>query len=107
MTSYSSCPEDTYCSFTSILKADFYQSEVAVTGSGTATTIFGRRLGADANNRVLQEESIEEESPFDIIVEVNAANDGPGDLLKTAGGVSVGFTALTSFNALAALMLLA
>ena len=49
------------CTFSSILKADFYQTGGTASGSGVAKLKFNRRLGvkADANNRVLQEESIE------------------------------------------------
>lgn len=106
-----------YCHFSSILFADFYINRGFVTGEGTADLIFanpgaaakfptGRRLGADESvvkSRKLQDGA---EGEFDLSVAVNGPDDGPG-ALRTAGGASVGLSALASAVALLSAALLA
>lgn len=117
LSTYLGCLGEHYCSITTLIKAAFYQkvddgTDGQASGTGLAVTMFSRRrLGAeyetDANDRLLQGESIEEENSFAIVVDLNTDNDRPGDFLKTSDGVSVGFTALTSLIAQAGLLLLA
>lgn len=100
-----------YCTFSSILFADFYVSRGTASGSGSANLIFGtpgtRRLGdpeEETTGRKLQED--ESESPFDVSVPVDLTDTGPAGL-KTAGGASYGITALASTLALLGAALLA
>lgn len=107
LTYYPGCENADYCRFSSILFADFYITPGVASGSGSARTQFyesSRRLGADntARGRALQE--TEAGSVFDLSVGIAANDDGPG-ALKTAGGASLGFTALASFMAIAGSML--
>lgn len=93
-----------YCTFQSVLFADFYVIAGNVDGSGSATVKYAgsaRRLG-QVEDRKLQEEG----SPFDVSVPLAADESGPGSL-KTAGGVSLGLTALASVVALASAGLMA
>lgn len=99
-----------FCTFSSILFADFYISRGVASGAGSANLVFAtpgnRRLGApeDATARKLQEDEVAE-SPFDVSVPVDLTDTGPAGL-KTAGGASYGISALASALALlgAALM---
>lgn len=100
-----------YCTFSSILFADFYVSRGTASGSGSANLVFGapgtRRLGGpeeETTGRKLQED--ESESPFDVSVPVDLTDTGPAGL-KTAGGASYGITALASILALLGAALLA
>ena len=102
-------PQDVYCSFASILFADFYLAAGTVAGNGNANMEFkntARRLkgGVEGERRQLQEAAAA--SPFDVAVGVTELDDGPG-ALKTAGGASMGFTALASAVALVSAALLA
>ena len=104
LTYYPGCTGDHFCRFSSILFADFYITRGTASGSGSAKTKFEgtrRRLGANNEGRALQETA---GSVFDVSVELDITDEGPG-ALKTAGGVSLGFTALASFMALAGSML--
>lgn len=103
LTFYGSCDGNHYCLLSSILFADFYATAGIASGDGAARVKFEgstRRLAEE--NRLLQEDS----SPFDINVALAESEDGP-ILAKTAGGASLGFTALVSFIALSAGLLLA
>jgi len=99
LTSYNNaaCVDAEVCKFSSILFADFYQDADTVSGSGEAKVKFSRRRLGD-EDRALQE--ADAESEFGLSVNVGIAEDGPG-AIKTAGGVSVGLTALASIMALA------
>ena len=89
----SSCEGGTeYCSFSSILFADFYIQEGEVVGDGAATMMFegSRRLAASSeDSRKLQAPGTETSSSFGLNVGLNAEDDG-GYRLKTAGGSSYG-----------------
>ena len=108
LTALSCNPQDVYCSFASILFADFYLAAGTVAGNGNANMEFrtNRRLkgGVEGERRQLQEAAAA--SPFDVAVGVTELDDGPG-ALKTAGGASMGFTALASAVALVSAALLA
>ena len=109
LSALSCVPQSVYCSFASILFADFYLSAGTVAGDGNANMEFKitrRRLkgGVEGERRQLQEAAAA--SPFDVSVGVTELDDGPG-ALKTAGGASTGFTALASAVALVSLALLA
>jgi hypothetical protein len=103
-----------YCTFSSILFADFYVSRGVASGGGNANLIFAaigsRRLGSPEDestdrNRKLQEDEAAD-SPFDVSVPVDLTDTGPAGL-KTAGGASYGITALASALALLGAALLA
>ena len=92
-----------WCSFSSILFADFYKNAGEVFGVGTAFLEFGRRRLGDANkpdeDRVRKLQESEGSSPFDLVVRTNMADDGPGSL-KTAAGAFYGVTLVTTAMAL-------
>lgn len=100
-----------YCTFSSILFADFYISRGVASGEGSANLVFAtpgnRRLGApeDTAVRKLQEDEVAE-SPFDVSVPVDLTDTGPAGL-KTAGGASYGISVLASALALLGAALLA
>lgn len=117
LTSYSDagCLQSPKCSFSSILFADFYQSVGQAGGSGNANLAFrtasggaARKLseldGEDSERRQLQADGAQ--STFDIDVQVQSLDDGPG-ALKTAGGASFGVTVLFSSIALVSAAMLA
>lgn len=109
LSALSCVPQSVYCSFASILFADFYLAAGTVAGNGNANMEFkntARRLkgGVEGERRQLQEAAAA--SPFDVAVGVTELDDGPG-ALKTAGGASMGFTALASAVALVSAALLA
>ena len=99
-----------WCTFSSILFADFYKNAGEVFGVGTAFLEFKRRRLGDANKpdgdaaRKLQDSG--GSSPFDLVVRTNLADDGPG-ALKTAGGASYGVTLVATAMALLSAALLA
>lgn len=119
-----------YCHFSSILFADFYAIRGFVTGAGAANLIFvapdadpnypsgfeptrKRKLAATPKAKETPEElalrRLQDgagESPFDLIVPTDVTDDGPG-ALRTAGGASVGFTALATIVGLLSAALLA
>jgi len=113
LTSYNdnSCLQADYCTFSSILFADFYQSVGAAGGSGNANLAFeeiARRLG-EVDGEVAERRQLQADggqSTFDIDVQVQNLDDGPG-ALKTAGGATFGMTALASFIALVSAAMLA
>jgi len=79
--------------FSTILYAEFYESGIAVAGSGVATLGFTtvRRLGAsgsEKNGRVLQEADVVQE--FDIVADIVKSDDSP-TALQTAGGATASF----------------
>ena len=101
-----------YCHFSTILYADFYASSSSAVGAGSATMIFPttgrkkRRLGEalpDGQDRRMQEDPPAQENPldrenppastFDISIPLEASDYRPS-MFRTAGGVSLGFTAL-------------
>lgn len=89
-----------FCTFASILFADFYISQGAVSGIGNAKLAFKtsrRRLG-DPEGRELQNDP-GAASPFDVNVPVDLTDTGPGSL-KTAGGSSFGIGTFTFTMAL-------
>lgn len=112
------CQGSEWCTFSSVLFADFYINRGIVFGEGSATLEFAdisrreRRLGEEDSEydeegnaiALLEEESRQrrnlqdEESPFDLEVGVNGVEDGPG-ALRTAGGVSSGFSVVVSLLA--------
>ena len=98
-----------YCTFSSILFADFYISQGVVSGSGSANLQFaapgGRRLGAPEEEtavRKLQDEAAA--SPFDVSVPVDLTDEGPG-ALKTAGGAAYGIVFTSAIALLSAALL--
>ena len=99
-----------WCSFSSILFADFYKNAGEVFGVGTAFLEFARRRLGDANKpdgdatRKLQETG--GSSPFNLVVRTNLADNGPGTL-KTAGGASYSVTLVPTAMALLSAALLA
>merc|ERR1712232_1239714 len=94
LTSFSGCNGLDVCVFDSILFANFYATEGAVSGTGVATLQFARRrLGATGSRRKLQQ--ADQAADFGLNVDVNALDDGPG-ALATAGGATLGMTALVS-----------
>jgi len=81
-----SCTNEYWCDFSSVLFAQFYNTDGTVSGSGDASLQFlttRRRLG--------QEQRRLQEGPgtagMDMSIDVNGETEGPGDL-KTAGGAS-------------------
>jgi hypothetical protein len=81
-----SCTNQYWCDFSSVLFAQFYNTDGEVSGAGDASLQFlttRRRLG--------QEQRRLQEGPgtagMDISIDVNGEVEGPGDL-KTAGGAS-------------------
>ena len=103
LTYYPGCSGSDYCYFSSILFADFQISTGKAEGSGSARTKFKtrRRLNENDEGRALQEAGpADGDSAFDIAIGIEATDEGPG-ALKTAGGVSLRFTALASVMALA------
>ena len=96
-----------FCTFASILFADFYISQGAVSGIGSAKLAFKtsrRRLG-EPEGRELQNDP-GAASPFDVNVPVDLTDTGPGSL-KTAGGSSFGIGTFTFTMALLGAVLLA
>jgi len=107
-----------FCHFSSILFADFYAIRGFVSGAGNANLVFvapdaapvypnmaSRKLTEeDRDARRLQDSG--GESPFDLIVPTDITDDGPGGL-RTAGGASVGLTALATIVGLLSAALLA
>merc|ERR1712232_1462416 len=93
LTTFADCNGSDVCVFDSILFAQFYATEGAVTGEGIATLQFetARRLRADGSRRKMQQ--ADQAADFGLNVDVNAVNDGPG-ALATAGGATLGMTAL-------------
>ena len=87
----SACSGAEWCSFSSVLFADFYMSRGNVTGSGNAKLQFGERRLTEG--RRLQEGA--DSSKFDLGVGVNGIGDGRASL-KTAGAVSSRFSVLPS-----------
>jgi len=104
LTYHGGCDGSHYCLFQSVLFADFYVTAGTVDGSGEATVKYSsstRRL-AEGEQRMLQEGG----SPFDVSVPLQGDVEGPG-ALKTAGGVTLGLTALASAVALVSAGLMA
>lgn len=110
-----------FCHFSSILFADFYAIRGFVSGAGNANLIFvapdAAAIYPDMTARKLTEEERDArdarrlqdsggESPFDLIVPTDITDDGPGGL-RTAGGASVGLTALATIVGLLSAALLA
>lgn len=111
------CQGSEWCTFSSVLFADFYINRGIVFGEGSATLEFAnisrreRRLEGDyeeeegLSTALIEDEARErrnlqeEESPFDLTVGVNGMDDGPGSL-RTAGGVSSGFSVVVTLLAL-------
>jgi hypothetical protein len=85
----SACSGAEWCSFSSVLFADFYMSRGNVTGSGNAKLEFGERRLTE--RRMLQEGG--DSSKFDLSVGLNGIGDGRASL-KTAGAVSSRFSVL-------------
>jgi len=96
----------------SILFADFYKSAGEVSGIGQATLKFAaaRRMlkGSDADAAIEGRRQLQDDEPtvFDVSVGVTNDAEGPG-ALKTAGGASLGFTAMATAAALVSAALLA
>jgi FlaG/FlaF family flagellin (archaellin) len=87
LSSYDELIPDT---FSTILYAQFYESGIPVSGSGSANLGFtaGRRLGSGNNGRVLQE--IDAVQEFDIVADIVKSEDSP-TALQTAGGATASF----------------
>merc|ERR1712110_219720 len=94
----STCNGNAVCVFDTILFAQFYATEGSVSGEGIATLQFARRrrLGANGNDRRKLQQA-DQASEFGLNVDVNALDDGPG-ALATAGGATLGVTALVAFT---------
>merc|ERR1712110_1075411 len=103
LTTFADCNGSDVCVFDSILFAQFYATQGAVSGDGIATLQFqtARRLGGK-QRKLQQAESADD---FGLNVDVNALDDGPG-VLATAGGATLGMTALVSFMGLVSALLL-
>ena len=97
------CSGAEWCTFSSILFADFYINTGSVTGSGTAQLEFARRRLKE-DRRMLQGE--DSSSTFDLSLGVNGM-DGGRAALKTAGATSFGFYTLCCVTTLVGLALLA
>ena len=104
-----------YVMIQSILFADFYKSAGSVSGIGQATLKFAaaRRMlkgsdGADADTAIEGRRRLQDDAPsaFDVNIGVTNDAEGPG-ALKTAGGASLGFTAMATAAALVSAALLA
>jgi len=105
-----------YVVIQSILFADFYKSAGTVSGIGQATLKFAdnsRRMlkgsdGADADTAIEGRRRLQDDAPSTFDVNIGVTNDaeGPG-ALKTAGGASLGFTAMATAAALVSAALLA
>lgn len=110
LTSYdpTACNGQEWCTFASVLFADFYSSPGSVYGNGNANLEFAeirRKLrGVEEEGRQLQDADVP--SPFDVNVLVSGLYDGPG-ALRTAGGASFGLSLLVSAVALVVAALLA
>lgn len=110
LTSYtaSSCLNQYWCDFASVLFAQFYNTDGEVSGAGDAIIQFktrrNRRALGESDGRALQEDP--GSAGMDITIDVNGEVEGPGDL-KTAGGASLGATALASAIAFVGAALLA
>jgi hypothetical protein len=107
LTSYvdSSCLNQYWCDFASVLFAQFYNTDGTVSGAGDASLQFktgARRLG-EAQDRRLQDDP--GSAGMDISIDVNGDVEGPG-ALKTAGGASAA-TAFASAVAFVGAVLLA
>jgi len=106
LTSFSDCNGLNVCVFDSILFANFYTTEGAVNGVGIATLQFGRRrLGANSSGNQRKLQQADQAADFGLNVEVKALDDGPG-ALATAGGATLGMTALVSFMGLVSALLI-
>ena len=107
LTTFTDCNGSDVCVFDSILFAQFYQTQGAVSGDGIATLQFdtARRLRANGNNGQRQLQAAESAADFGLDVDVVALNDGPGQL-ATAGGATLGMTVLVSLIALVPALLL-
>jgi hypothetical protein len=84
------CAAGDYCQFGSILFAAFYATTGTVGGAGVASMQFGtRRLAVGGLRSLQQAEEAAATSKFDLSVEIEAADDGPG-VYQTAAGASMG-----------------
>jgi hypothetical protein len=110
LTSYTKalCLNEYWCDFASVLFAQFYNTDGEVSGAGDAILQFktrrNRRALGESDGRALQEDP--GSAGMDITIDVNGEVEGPGDL-KTAGGASLGATALASAIAFVGAALLA
>lgn len=105
-----------FAAIQSILFADFYKSAGTVSGIGQATLKFAdnsRRMlkgsdGADADTAIEGRRRLQDDAPstFDVNIGVTDDAEGPG-ALKTAGGASLGFTAMATAATLVSAALLA
>jgi hypothetical protein len=106
LTSYKEddCDGAEWCTFSTLLFADFYVSPGAVYGLGNANLEF-RKLGGvvDEERRQLQEAVAA--SPFEVIVALESTDETAGD--ETSAGVSYGYSVSASALALASAALLA
>jgi hypothetical protein len=107
LTTFADCNGSDVCVFDSILFAQFYATQGAVSGDGIATLQFqtARRLGANGYGKQRKLQQAESAADFGLNVDVNALDDGPG-ALATAGGATLGMTALISFMGLVSALLL-
>jgi len=83
-----SCVNEYWCDFSSVLFAQFYNTDGSVGGEGDASLQFKtrrRRLGEEQEQRRLQEGP--GSAGMDMSIDVVGETEGPGDL-KTAGGAS-------------------
>ncbi len=85
-----------WCSFSSILFADFYVNTGSVAGSGNATLMFDGTRRRLEEGRQLQEGT---SSTFDLTLGVNGIDDSPYKL-KTTGALSLGLSALSCLASL-------
>merc|ERR1712232_815337 len=110
LTTFSNCNGNDVCVFDSILFAQFYQTQGAVSGEGVATLQFdtARRLrAATANGRQLQQQQADSAAEFGLNVDVNALNDGPGQLAPAgSSAATLGVTAAVAVMGLVSVLLL-
>lgn len=111
LTTFADCNGSDVCVFDSILFAQFYSTEGAVSGEGIATLQFaptaGRRLRANGDmNAQRKLQQAESASDFGLAVDVTAVEDGPGALAPASGGATLGATVLVAAMGFVAALLI-
>merc|ERR1712125_212737 len=101
LTTFTACNGSDVCVFDSILFAQFYATQGAVSGEGIATLQFDtarrRALRASGANGRRKLQQADQAADFGLNVDVNALDDGGPGVLATAGGATMGMTAVVAF----------
>jgi len=98
---------------TSVLFAAFYATNGEVAADGSATMAFpsaaGRRLRNTDGNRYLQDADTSTVAPFEMVAELNRADDGPVAYVQTAAATGTGtsITVIATIVGLVSAILLA